>query len=62
MAKRLLIGGALTYFVNYRIAIDGPLRPEHFDLLSEIILRNCLGTPVWVKPIGGIGSGCSDPE
>ena len=23
---------------------------------------NCLATPVWVKPIGGIGSGCSDPE
>jgi hypothetical protein len=39
MAERLLIGGALAHFINYRIIIDGPLRPEHFDLLAEIVLQ-----------------------
>jgi len=34
-------------------------RPQPLNLLKN---GNCLGTPVWVKPIGGIGSGCSDPE
>jgi hypothetical protein len=40
----------------------GLLNGEPFGCPFLFFLGNCLATPVWVKSIGGIGSGCSDPE
>jgi hypothetical protein len=50
--------------------ISRPWTPHGDNLLGKEPLKtvlsqkkcNCLATPVWVKSIGGIGSGCSDPE
>jgi hypothetical protein len=51
-------------FDNVHLRRDNPNVPSDLEQMPNLLnfLRNCLATPVWVKSIGGIGSGCSDPE